>query len=102
MPLPVALQSRLAKRGLLKHVEPGKNRRGAPRGPERDEGRGVRGRGHGGEGVELGVEGRDRRVGGSGGGVGCCVGGAWRGGRGLRSVGVEPRFLRFSLLVGEA
>lgn len=27
MPLPVALQSRLAKRGLLKHVEPGEGGR---------------------------------------------------------------------------
>lgn len=34
MPLPVALQSRLAKRGLLKHVEPGEGagRAGLPGG----------------------------------------------------------------------
>lgn len=47
MPLPVALQSRLAKRGLLKHVEPGKNRGWGGQRPAPVAGRG---RGHAGRG----------------------------------------------------
>ena len=50
MPLPAALQCRLAKRGLLKHVEPGEPAWGGGGGGRGGPGGGGGGRSHRGEG----------------------------------------------------